>query len=75
LQCNSKRDKERTARGDSSDDRPQIFDNHSSDGNDSNSGVVCRNRKFLADRAIELSYAEGTNAASFNEIRKKEAVK
>jgi hypothetical protein len=33
------------------------------------------NRKFLADRAIELSYAEGTNAASFNEIRKKEAVK
>jgi hypothetical protein len=37
--------------------------------------AVCRNRKFLADRAIELSYAEGTNAASFNEIRKKEAVK
>ena len=33
--------------------------------------AVCRNRKFFADRAIELSYAEGTNAASFNEIRKR----
>ena len=34
-----------------------------------------RDRKFLGDRAIELPCAEGTNAASFNEISKKEAVK